>query len=92
MTFNFRSHEPIMKDGQPAGYKVTPYQLFASQDMVIAYQDGLFYGYGGTPLPLEEVPDYVWNAIDHMFDEAKQRLGLDKIKRPGAATSKKAAA
>lgn len=81
--FEFKSHEPIMREGQLTGYNYSPYAVFNEHNgQSVAVQGGKFWNIGGQEMPLSEIPDFVWSALDTLTDEYRQELGIDKVKRP----------
>jgi len=90
MSFAFQSHDPIMQEGNLVGYRVTPYiSVHVDPNITVHVQSGQFWGGGGVPIAIEDVPSEVWDSIDKWSEEARKSVGLDKVKRP---TGKKAAA
>ena len=91
MSFNFQSHNPVMQEGQLVGYRLTPYISVLIGDIAIHVQSGQFWGSGGISIAPEDVPSDVWDAVEKWSDATKLSVGMDKVKRPGGASSKKAA-
>lgn len=84
MGFNFHSHTPVVHEGVLRGYKLNPYITVKIGEHTVNIQNGGFWGSGGDPIEVEEVPSVIWDAIEKWSPEARASVGMDKIKRPGA--------
>lgn len=85
MGFEFRSHEQIMKDGNPVGYRVSPYISVGNGDIVINVQAGRYWGSGGHEIDEDDVPADIMNSINTWSDAVRKSVGL-----PAKAPAKKA--
>lgn len=75
--FEFKSHTPVSKDGQLKGYRVNPYiRLRSGEKPPVMIQGGKFYGAGGEEL--EDVGEWVNEAVRQMTPAARESVGLPK--------------
>lgn len=87
MAFTLEVHQPIHKDGEVIGIRATPYARLCQGDEKVIIQAGEFYGQGGDPIDEDDVPEWVFDAIDKMSLAAQQDL---KVKARPKAVVKKA--
>lgn len=86
--FDFQSHKTIMRDGHAVGYHVNPYITVKVDGHTINVQNGCFWGSGGDLIEPDDVPSAVWDAIDRWSPVARESVGLEKVRRPGAPVKK----
>ena len=78
MPFDYQVHR-IIKGGPDGDDRVQayPYTRISSKEGTIFLRDGRFFGSGGTPIEVFDVPDWVLVSMKDMTVEGLKGLGFD---------------
>ena len=72
--------EDVAKDGHRFVKSVAPYKRWVKEgDIPVIVQRGRFYGDGGAPISVRDLPDHVLKGVRNMTEEAKALYGLSSF-------------
>lgn len=79
MPLSLRTHEYKTVKGRAILTGVKPYVRLSAFDGPPVYvQGGHFFAEGGKQIQEDQLPEWIWDEIEKMSEQARQEVGLSK--------------